>query len=291
MKGVFEKKRYYDWLFPIVAPTLVKLVTQNGKHPLQNVVIIPRWTSKEGETIMGKWQPFYSCEELIKFGQDKKPDSFQLGGVFHSVPTPEVRQLNKNGITTAMGPVVLDIDINDYNRDGVCDCGDAHKMCNTCYLTLLQPAQRCLDYLLKQVYGFKKVFHVFSGKRGMHTWILDDRVWEWTREQREVFLKSISVDSITIKKDKTVQTAFFKRPAFDIDPHYPVFDRAVTEDQTHLKKLPLMMHQDTLNISFLFPDVDSGMNFSMDHHCMKPNDVSPDVMKLFTEKLNEIVLL
>ena len=281
-----EKERYYKIFFPIVCPVLVQMVTQNGKIPLQNVIIVPRYTIN-GETVMGKWASFYSCEQLMAFGLEKMPDYFQLGGIFDMVPTPDVREANKLGITSAKNPLVLDIDMNDYDRTDVCDCGTQAKMCDQCYFTLLVPAQKFLKYILEKRYGFQKVLYVFSGKRGMHVWVLDDRVWSWTREQRQVFLDSISCDAFSIKNDTYIMNDIFNNNL----KLFPKFDEAVTVDPCHLKKLPLMMHQDTRNICILFPNLDSGFSFSMKLHCIRPNDMSDQEMRMFAERIKYLVEL
>jgi len=278
-----EKQTYYDILFPHIAPTLVDMITQNGRIPLENIVIIPRWKIN-GRDVFGQWQPFTSAQELIAFGQQKTPDSFQLGGIFEQTPTQEVRELNKRGVITATGPMVIDIDMNDYDRSLVCACGNEAKMCDVCYQTLLVPAQRILDYLLCEIYGFQQTFKVFSGKRGMHVWVLDKRCWEWTKEQRTSFIHSISVDSLSIRENPNI-----RKMLKNFDLEYPRFDLAVTADPCHLKKLPLMMHQDTRYLSILFPDLDSGYNFEMSYHCLKPNDIGLDMIKIFVDKIKNLL--
>lgn len=287
MKRV-EKIRYYNELFPILCPILCEMVTWNGKIPLENAVIIPRYTIEpDGGTIMGKWQPFHTCEQLVAFGREKLPDSFQLGGVFDTLPTDEIRADHKLGVRSAKSPLVLDIDIDVYDRENICECGKEKKMCNTCYHHFLKPAQRVLEYLLITRFGFEKVFFVFSGKKGMHTWVLDERVWSWTKAQRKTFLDSIAYDAHSVANDSFIMGDIFRDRNLTTD--YPKFDSAVTTDPTHLKKLPLMMHQDTLFISILLPNTDSGFEFSMDFHCMKPNDMSGDSMKIFAERIKTIL--
>ena len=65
---------------------------------------------------------------------------------------------------------VIDIDLTDYpSRSCECDV-----CCKTCWQTYIVPAVRTLDYIFFHEWGVRRVLWVFSGRRGVHAWLLDD---------------------------------------------------------------------------------------------------------------------
>ncbi len=287
MSVAFEKKRYFDVFFPAILPVLCKLMTQSGKIPLKNVILVPRWLKPDGGTSMGKYDSFNSVQDILDFATKNGPINFQLGGIFNAPPSDELKNGHKQGVLSATGPPVLDIDINDYNRENVCDCGERKIMCDKCYQHFLFPAQQVLEYLLYSVFGFKKVLFVYSGKRGMHTWILDERAWNWTKSQRKSFLAGISHDSVSIINDQYITNVIFKNR--DLKTDYPKFDEAVTTDPCHLRKLPLMLHQDTMYVSILLPDTRSGVVFNTKHHYILPAELGMETVKMFVERIEQVL--
>jgi len=87
--------------------------------------------------------------------------------------------------------VILDVDMNDYEnvRIGtVCECGSERKCCNTCWIIFIRNiAFPYVKYVLEDLWQFKKILRVFSGRRGIHIHIQDQRVMTWTLQQRCVF--------------------------------------------------------------------------------------------------------
>lgn len=74
--------------------------------------------------------------------------------------------------------LVFDIDLNDYaqirTRTQCCECGAERKACRQCWV-FIRSAMRIVDFILFQLYGFERRQWVFSGRRGVHCWVFDER--------------------------------------------------------------------------------------------------------------------
>lgn len=92
--------------------------------------------------------------------------------------------------------LILDIDMNDYADVRIlCDCGKEKRCCDQCWqMYMNDTAIPILRYTLGHVCGFKHVRYAYSGRRGMHVIVSDERVMTWTVAQRQQFLRRVLRD-------------------------------------------------------------------------------------------------
>lgn len=182
--------------------------------------------------------------------------------------------------------LVLDIDLNDYGilRSTVCDCGDARKCCDRCWTVFVQrTAVPFLKHMLCTVWGFTEVFFVFSGRRGLHVYVQDERVMRMTQQQRSEIIVKRTLE--TLQDDVLYKKIFlpvYREYFLDLDHRprpvvqgsqsapkgpqaqseqqqeeeeglrervwetlKPRFDHGLLNDISHVVKIPQSIHKDT----------------------------------------------
>ena len=328
-----DLNRYYRVLFPLMVELgLLRLVTCDGRWPLERVELAPRYiAAANGFDAMQRHLRFHSAADLVAHCQRERPATLQLGGVLPAPPQeafeplpmtgePETekeaqrrpmdaaRQLMRSG-ASALGPLVFDIDANDYpERNAIrgCSCEAAERtVCQACWETLMEPARHVIRYWLEDVFGLQQRFDTFSGRRGLHSWCYDARVLLWTREQRTAFMERITLASLAVSSSVTTHAAAIDDilratvPATKVPDiatleraelfrrFYPRFDVAVTTDGGHLKGLPLSMHQATrilrIPIAPLAPHGAPRTHaLDLKRHCKGPSE-------MFTEDVTALV--
>ena len=120
--------------------------------------------------------------------------------------------------------LVFDVDINDYDEERFCKCHGLKKVCDVCWTRFLTPALIELTRMLKDVFKFKGILTVFSGRRGFHVWVFDNKVMSYSDDQRTMIYNTIHGDIVKL-------------------------DKSVTCSSTHLVKLPLSTHPSTHKLS------------------------------------------
>ena len=77
---------------------------------------------------------------------------------------------------------IYDIDIDEYDLVRTCGChGDVY--CKDCW-SLVQEAAIFIDKTMKEDFGFKEVIWFFSGRRGVHGWVMDKITQDFDQAQR-----------------------------------------------------------------------------------------------------------
>lgn len=112
---------------------------------------------------------------------DKCPAKIDVGPVYTVDPQRRAAYAAGNGFSPVERELVFDIDLTDY--DDVRTCGKEGHICTKCW-PLMAVAIAILDRGLREDFGFKHIFFVFSGRRGVHAWVCDERARKLTDEQR-----------------------------------------------------------------------------------------------------------
>jgi len=93
-------------------------------------------------------------------------------GPMYSHPPKERKLVEATSFYPIERELVFDIDLSDY--DTVRSCCSGKKVCGYCwpFITL---AIKCIDTILRNDFGFSLILWVFSGRRGIHCWVCDER--------------------------------------------------------------------------------------------------------------------
>ncbi len=99
--------------------------------------------------------------------------------------------------------LVFDVDMTDYDDVRGCDCKQQRTpMCALCW-PLMRVAAQVLEHVLKEEFGYEHIMFIYSGRRGIHCWVLDSRARTLTHEQRAAIGQYLSV---TLKGGEGVPT-------------------------------------------------------------------------------------
>jgi len=195
----------------------------------------------------------------------------------------------KQGNACGYGEMVLDVDLDHdpadpdkYDRTNVCACGKARKVCDACWSTFMDPAQRVLLWVLREFLGYRRIFTVFSGRRGFHMWICDERVIRMSQPERRSLVEVLRRPTLGEGDELSDHIYTILAPVFDNTPAlrarfhapplerdwkdahraavfaalWPKLDVAVSADVRHLHKVPLVLHPSTGAICVVMGDVD-----------------------------------
>jgi hypothetical protein len=269
---------YYERLFfPIAGPTLLRLATCNGQFELHQ-----REVALEGERPPPLRNAlFYSMTEVAETMKRKKAVAIHLGPVFpaHGLCKPyespaldnelhKPRDIDRarfaSGTASPLRQFVIDVDLE---RDRTCACGTQRQVCDVCWATYMDPAQRVLELLLREWLGFRHFFKVFSGRRGMHYWVVDRRSCLLTNAERASVVEALQRPRPGDPCYDDVVSCLRNGSGNQGDDEallemlFPKIDVAVSVDAGHMVKAPLSLHAQTGNLCVLMGAVDGPHRF------------------------------
>ncbi|MHA1668820.1 MAG: DNA primase catalytic subunit PriS, partial [Candidatus Heimdallarchaeaceae archaeon] len=136
---------------------------------------------------------FANTEEFRDFMVKKSVFHAYVGAVYEKPPSKE-NPIQKN--KWKYREFIFDIDIDEYDLVRTCGCkGDQY--CKDCW-SLIQDAAIFIEETMKEDFGFKNMVWIFSGRRGVHGWIVDSSAKYFEQLQRVAIL-----NYLTFIHDKT----------------------------------------------------------------------------------------
>jgi len=90
--------------------------------------------------------------------------------------------------------LVFDIDVTDY--DAIRTCCVGKDICRSCW-GFISAAVKVIDFALRDQFGFEHLLWVYSGRRGIHCWVLDEDALYITDDQRKAVLEWLNVTKST----------------------------------------------------------------------------------------------
>lgn len=110
-----------------------------------------------------------------------------------SRPPKDKRATAASNFVPVERELVFDVDLTDYDDVRRCGCKEA-AVCRVCW-TAMTMAIRVVDEALREDLGFEHVAWFFSGRRGVHCWVADERARELTNEARAAVADYLAVDA------------------------------------------------------------------------------------------------
>lgn len=172
-------------------------------------------------------------EKLISLN----PKKLDIGPIY------DIKPAKLNGAVPIARELVFDIDLTDYPRT----CCQEKKVCSICY-EKIKCAIKLLDYILKHELGFVNYGFVFSGRRGLHCWVLEMKeMGSHVRNDIFKYFKVVIDKNLYVEPYDRIMSQFGDSNL--INDFFIRIDKQVTVTMNHLIKMPFSVHPDTLNIS------------------------------------------
>jgi hypothetical protein len=176
---------YSQDAFPVGA--LVQFATQNGRVELEQCEL--------AFVINGVWwrnKRFYDEDALHKFILNTKPDRIELGPQY---PPGDMKKEHHSQMNLRRY-LVFDVDFGDDNGNDyirACSCKGKRTTCSTGCWFYMRVAVKVLTYLLRRCFGCQFIVPVFSGRRGVHVWCLDETFLSYTSDERKGLVERIEL--------------------------------------------------------------------------------------------------
>lgn len=198
-----QLQNYYDKLFPYAF--VLRFLSHNGTwkqdHRELSLVVslaneqpaVLRYRSAVSEA---EWRAMFAMNERfvqINVGGCSFIKPHQLAELGGQIPLSEA--MHRRELT-------FDIDLTEYNDIRYC-CGTEKKCCNKCWPLAVCAAQ-FLEHILRNVYGCRQLVWFYSGRRGVHCWVYDEKFSTLQQDFREAVLRYINSQRERIRAGEEV---------------------------------------------------------------------------------------
>ncbi|GMH36057.1 hypothetical protein BSKO_03925 [Bryopsis sp. KO-2023] len=177
-------RTYYSALFPVDEFYKWLAYGNDAKHPQAASGYFQRreFCFTLPQDIFVRYQSFKDGGELHKALVNRCPAKIDIGPVYNIDPQ---RRNAYSGGQSRFGPeereLVFDIDLTDY--DDVRTCCQEGNVCEKDW-AYMSAAIKILDEGLREDFGFEHILWVFSGRRGIHCWVCDQRARSMSDKER-----------------------------------------------------------------------------------------------------------
>ena len=212
-KSTFES--YYKHMFP--ASHVFKLFSRTW----QDKKYSPECREYGTETIDGIFRRWKCCsneDDLRTLVSAAEIGKLNIGAVFKQQIWMRWKLPSNQSMIPLQREFVIDIDLDDYSSGAVSidknDLQQNDRMWPLVAIGILI----CKD-ILKEAFGFSQFLVVYSGRRGAHLWVLDQRACELTDEARAAIIKFITPSDKMSESGRKYFSWLLQHPNFGSGPN------------------------------------------------------------------------
>ncbi|KAG0203673.1 hypothetical protein BGX28_004117 [Mortierella sp. GBA30] len=163
-----------------------------------------------------RYQSYKSVDEFKQELIRLCPAKIDLGAIYNIKPRDK-NMIRAASFQPVSKELVFDIDMTDYDEIRTCCSGG--DVCTRCW-EFMTVAMKIIDAALRDDFGFKHLLWVYSGRRGIHCWIGDERARQLNNEQRKAIVSYLEVIKGGAQQGKKVKLPNVLHPSlsrsFDI---------------------------------------------------------------------------
>ncbi|KAF8942532.1 hypothetical protein BGZ47_006393 [Haplosporangium gracile] len=208
----FPFKPFFQWLNYDITP-------KPSKSFLNREIC---WTLMD-ETFI-RFQSYRTLEDFKSDMIRLNPAKFDLGAIYNIRPKDR-HMVRPAAFVPVSKEMVFDIDMTDYDEIRTCCSGAG--VCTRCW-EFMTVAMKIIDVAMRDDFGFKHILWVYSGRRGIHCWVADERARQLNNEQRKAIVAYLEVI-----KGGTQQGRKVKLP----NTLHPALSRAFKTIQEHFRNI------------------------------------------------------
>ncbi|KAG0358557.1 hypothetical protein BG005_002177 [Podila minutissima] len=211
----FPMKPYFQWLNYDISPT-----------PSRTFMNREFCFTLHDETYI-RFQSYKTMDEFRQELARLCPAKIDLGAIYNIRPKDK-SMVRPAAFIPVSKELVFDIDMTDYDEIRTCCSGG--DVCTKCW-EFMTVAMKIIDVALRDDFGFKHLLWVYSGRRGIHCWIGDERARKLNNEQRKAIVSYLEVIKGGTQQGRKVKLPNTLHPSLSrsydiIGQHFPsiVFD-------------------------------------------------------------------
>jgi DNA primase small subunit len=188
------------------------IISTNKKVWIQQIAPVPSksFMNREfsfhlvDETFM-RFQSFRTLDEFKKELIRMCPSRIDLGAVYNIRPKDKAG-VRANAFIAVSKEMVFDIDMTDYDEIRTCCSGG--DVCVKCW-EFMTIAMKIIDAALREDFGFKHLLWVYSGRRGVHCWVGDERARVMTNDQRKAIVSYLEVVKVWLRGPNNSRSSWY----------------------------------------------------------------------------------
>eukprot|EP00038_Savillea_parva_P009708 m.185333 g.185333 ORF g.185333 m.185333 type:complete len:452 (+) comp16414_c0_seq1:127-1482(+) len=193
-----------------------------------------------------RYRSYASEEEMTADIKKMNPYKIDIGAIFSGKPKDH-KKIKASEFQPLEKELVFDIDMTDYDEIRPCCSGAA--ICKRCW-PFMNCAIKVVNAALKEDFGFEHLLWVYSGRRGVHCWVCDQRARALSNDSRSAIAEYLSVVTGSDANARRVNLRHPVHPSVDraLDIARDYFSNWVVEgaDKGGLDVLAYKEHQEKL---------------------------------------------